>query len=112
LRDGRIAARRAVAYATSKAALVQLSRCAALDHAADGSRINALCLGDTDTPMLDASSGSQDRAAMLARLGADIPKGRVANPVEIAKAALFLASQQSSFVTGIALPVDGGASTG
>lgn len=109
---GLIAARRAVAYATTKAALVQLTRCAALDHAADGIRVNALCPGDTDTPMLDASTAPIDRAAMLAACGSDIPLGRVARPQEIAAAVLFLASDAASFVTGAALPVDGGASAG
>lgn len=109
---GLVAARRAIAYATTKAALVQLTRCAALDHAADGIRVNALCPGDTDTPMLDASTAPTDRAAMLTACGGDIPLGRVARPQEIAAAALFLASDAASFVTGAALPVDGGASAG
>lgn len=109
---GLIAARRAVAYATSKAGLVQLTRCAALDHAAQGIRINALCPGDTDTPMLDVTTGSTDRIAMLEECGRGIPFGRVAHPHEVARAALFLASDGASFVTGAALPVDGGASAG
>lgn len=107
-----VAASRAVAYATSKAALVHMTRCAALDHARDGIRINAICPGDTDTAMLDASTKVHDRAAMLAACGAAIPLGRVANPAEIARATVFLASAAASFITGIALPVDGGASLG
>lgn len=109
---GLIAARRAVSYATSKAALVQLTRCAALDHAAEGIRINALCPGDTDTPMLHVTTGSTDRIAMLEDCGRGIPLGRVAQPDEVARAALFLASDSASFITGSALPVDGGASAG
>ncbi|MEP6867666.1 MAG: SDR family oxidoreductase [Novosphingobium sp.] len=109
---GLIAARRAVAYATSKAALVQLTRCAALDHAAEGIRINALCPGDTDTPMLDVTTGSTDRIAMLEDCGRGIPLGRVGQPDEIARAAVFLVSDGASFVTGAALPIDGGASAG
>ena len=109
---GLIAARRAVSYAASKAALVQLTRCAALDHAAQGIRINALCPGDTDTPMLDATTGSTDRNAVVADCGRGIPLGRVGQPDEIARAAVFLVSDNASFVTGAALPIDGGASAG
>lgn len=103
---GLVGAQGAVAYAASKGAVVQLTRSMALDHARDGIRINAVCPGDTDTAMLVTVHG--DRARHLADLGAGLPLGRVATPLEVARAVAFLASKQASFITGAALPVDGG----
>jgi meso-butanediol dehydrogenase/(S,S)-butanediol dehydrogenase/diacetyl reductase len=103
---GLVGATGAVAYATSKGAVVQMTRSMALDHARDGIRINAVCPGDTDTAML--GEGEEGRARHLAALGADLPLGRVASPLEVARAVAFLASDAASFITGAALPVDGG----
>lgn len=103
-------ARRAVAYCVSKAALAQLTRCMALDHAASGVRVNAVCPGDTDTPMLDQSWAQQDPALKATAQTDGIPMGRVARPEEIAKAVAFLASGDASFMTGALVPVDGGTS--
>jgi len=103
-----IGAKGAVAYCVSKAAIAQLTRCMALDHAADGIRVNAVCPGDTDTPMLAAGLQGVDRAKKVASLGAAIPMGRIARPEEVAKVAVFLASEDASFMTGALVPVDGG----
>ena len=109
---GLVGARRAVAYGVSKGALIQLTRSMALDHAGDGIRINAVCPGDTDTAMLDDAMSKLPRAKVLAALGQAIPMGRVGRPAEIADAICFLASEQASFITGAALPVDGGNTAG
>lgn len=100
----------ALAYCVSKAALAQLTRCIALDHASVGIRVNAVCPGDTDTPMLDQAYDEGDRSSKEARLAAGIPMGRVARPEEVAKAVAFVASDQASFMTGALIPVDGGTS--
>ena len=99
-----------MAYCVSKAALAQLTRCIALDHAGHGVRVNAVCPGDTDTPMLDQAFAGNDRSGKLARLAAGIPMGRVARPEEVAKVVAFVASDQASFMTGALIPVDGGTS--
>ncbi|TJZ89855.1 SDR family oxidoreductase [Paracoccus gahaiensis] len=105
---GLIAAPGAVAYGVAKAGVVQLTRCMALDHAREGIRVNAVCPGDTDTPMLAPGQTGAARAATLARFGAAIPLGRVAQPQDIASAVAFLLSDAARFITGAALPVDGG----
>lgn len=103
-------ARGALAYAVSKAALAQMSRCMALDHAQEGIRVNALCPTDTDTPMLDLAYSDGDRASKIARLATTIPMGRVARVEEVAAVAAFLLSDEAGFITGALIPVDGGTS--
>ena len=103
-------ARGATAYCVSKAALAQLTRCMALDYAASGIRVNAVCPSDTDTPMLDLALSGPDRSGKIASLAAGIPLGRVARVEEIAKAVAFVASSDASFITGALIPVDGGTS--
>ncbi|MCC5972220.1 MAG: SDR family oxidoreductase [Pararhodobacter sp.] len=105
-------ARGAVAYAVSKAAVAQLTRCMALDHAAEGIRVNAVCPGDTDTPMLAASLSHKARDARLVALGAAVPMGRVATPEDVARVTAFLASDAAGYMTGALVPVDGGMSAG
>ena len=78
----------------------------AIDHGGRGLRGTCLCPGATDTPLL--WRGVDDRAAEEASLAARIALGRIGRPEEIARAALFLASDEASFVTGTALVVDGG----
>ena len=103
-------ARRALAYCVSKAALAQMTRCMALDHATSGVRVNAVCPGDTDTPMLDQAYAQHDRAWKEKAQADGIPMGRVARSEEIAKVVAFLASDDASFMTGALVPVDGGTS--
>lgn len=99
-----------VSYCTSKAAVVQMTRAMALDVAPHGIRVNAVCAGITRTEMLE--KGIRERGetvdAGLRRLGARTPLGRVAVPDDIAGAALFLASDAASYITGACLSVDGG----
>lgn len=103
---GLIGADRAVAYGASKGAVVQLTRSMAKDHARQGVRVNAVCPGDTDTAMLRREV--QDDPARLAELAAAIPLGRLGRPEDVAAAIAFLASSDAAFITGAALPVDGG----
>ena len=110
---GVVAGRNAVAYCTSKGAVVQMTRAMALDHARENIRINAVCPGDTFvqrwvTDGYFEGAGGQDLEAALQESGQALPMGRVGQPEEIARAILFLASDDSSFVTGSALLVDGG----
>jgi NAD(P)-dependent dehydrogenase (short-subunit alcohol dehydrogenase family) len=94
----------AAAYVTSKGGVTLLTRAMAIDHAKQGVRINALCPGATDTPML-RNALSPEQVDALAK---SHPIGRLGRPEELAKAALFLASDDASFVTGSAMYVDGG----
>ncbi|MCW1934875.1 SDR family NAD(P)-dependent oxidoreductase [Pararhodobacter zhoushanensis] len=105
-------ARGAVAYAVSKAAVAQLTRCMALDHASEGIRINAVCPGDTDTPMIAAGLTGDDRAARLASYGAQVPMGRVGTPQDVARVVAFLLSEAAGYMTGTLIPVDGGMTAG
>lgn len=106
-----VGARDALPYAMSKGALVQMTRCMALDHAHEHIRVNAVCPGDTfvDRWLQDGfSRGSGGVDEITARHAETIPLQRVAETIEIARAVLFLASEESSFMTGAALVVDGG----
>lgn len=108
---GLVAGPDSVAYCCSKAAVVMLTKAMAVDHADDGIRCNAICPGDTLTPMvLEARAGFADASpeAFAASAGADVPLRRMAEPEEIAAVVLFLASDDSSFMTGSIVPVDGG----
>jgi NAD(P)-dependent dehydrogenase (short-subunit alcohol dehydrogenase family) len=91
-------------YAASKGAVVQMTKSAALDYAKKGIRVNAICPGITWTAQANATDDSQPPEGMKMPQ----PLGRWGMPDELAAAALFLASDESSFVTGVAMPVDGG----
>jgi NAD(P)-dependent dehydrogenase (short-subunit alcohol dehydrogenase family) len=99
----------AVAYCASKGGVVLLTKAMAIDHGPQGIRVNCICPGDVDTPMLpeDARMRGLKWEDYLAGC-AKRPLGRIGTPDEIAKAVLFLASDDSSFMTGAALVVDGG----
>ncbi|MDH4043866.1 MAG: SDR family oxidoreductase [Gemmatimonadota bacterium] len=99
----------AAAYAASKAALINLTRSMALDHAREGIRVNAVCPGSVDTDMIHAAwQALPDPAAAAQAWAAKHPLGRIATPEEVAAAIVFLASDDARFITGVALPVDGG----
>jgi NAD(P)-dependent dehydrogenase (short-subunit alcohol dehydrogenase family) len=106
---GLVGARNFAAYTASKGGVINLSRSMALDCAGKGVRVNALCPGAIDTPLLrrqfEDREGPQGTIDHLAGLH---PLGRLGRPAEVAPAAVFLASDESSFVTGSALVVDGG----
>lgn len=99
----------AVAYCASKGGVVLLTKAMAIDHGRQGIRVNCICPGDVDTPMLpdDARRRGLKWEDYLAG-AANRPMGRIGTAAEIAKAALFLASDDSSFMTGASLAVDGG----
>ena len=97
------------AYDASKAGLIGLTRAMALDHGRDGIRVNAICPGYIRTPLLEERIQSlPDPEAAMRTIVAAHPAGRMGTPRDIAEAALFLASEAASFITGIALVVDGG----
>jgi len=100
------------AYAASKGAIHSLTRALALDHAADGIRVNSISPGSIRTPMLATSAAhfapELPTETVFARFGAAHPLGRVGTPEEVAELAAFLASERSAFCTGSDFVVDGG----
>lgn len=92
-------------YNASKGAIVNFTKALALDHGRDGVRVNAVCPSLTFTPM---TADMKEDAALMAKFKERIPLGRGAQPFEIAAVVAFLASDDASFVNGVALPVDGG----
>src|SRR6266446_7706108 len=104
---------KAAVYCASKGAVVLLTKALAVDHGPQNIRVNCICPGDTDTGMLrsEAQQLGETSDQFLAE-AAKRPLGRVGTPEEIARAALYLASDASSFVTGTALVVDGGGLAG
>jgi meso-butanediol dehydrogenase / (S,S)-butanediol dehydrogenase / diacetyl reductase len=108
-KTGLVAQRDSPIYCATKGAAIQLARALALDWAPEGIRVNAVCPGIVETPMLETffeQLPDPDRARQ--EFATAQPLGRLARPEECAAAALFLASEGASFITGVALPVDGG----
>ena len=106
---GLVGIRDRLAYSTTKFAVVGLTKCMALDHAKDGLRINCICPGRVETPWISARlKDYPDPKAAYQEMAATQAMGRMGKPEEIAAAALFLASDDASFVTGSALAIDGG----
>jgi NAD(P)-dependent dehydrogenase (short-subunit alcohol dehydrogenase family) len=98
-----------VAYNVTKAGLVMLTRCIAVDHADEGVRAVTVCPGTTRTPLVDeAISRAADPAAHERRLAERRPAHRLGTPGEIAAAIVFAASEEASFMTGTEIVVDGG----
>lgn len=97
------------AYCATKGAVHQLTKAMALDHARDGIRINAVAPGEVDTPMLASGRPVPPSRAELEQMADEVvPMGRLAQPVEIARVVLFLASDAASYMTGAVVPVDAG----
>lgn len=103
-----------VAYCASKGAIHNMTRALALDHARDGIRVNGVCPGEVDTPMLRGLGRAEPVSdAYLAEM-ADrvVPMGRLAQPAEIGRVVVFLASAAASYMTGALVPVDAGVTAG
>jgi NAD(P)-dependent dehydrogenase (short-subunit alcohol dehydrogenase family) len=104
---------KAAAYCAAKGGLIVMAKAMAIDHGPDGIRVNCVCPGDTETPML---TDDADKRGMewddYAASGSDRPLGRMGTAEEIARAVLFLACDDSSFITGESLVVDGGGVAG
>jgi NAD(P)-dependent dehydrogenase (short-subunit alcohol dehydrogenase family) len=111
---GLIGGAKAAAYCAAKGGNVVMTKAMPLDHGPQGIRVNAVGPGDTDTPMEHEDAKNQgmawDEYVRWATEGR--PMARMAAPDEVARAVLFLASEESSFITGAALPVDGGGVAG
>ncbi|HIC00580.1 TPA: glucose 1-dehydrogenase [Candidatus Poribacteria bacterium] len=106
---GLVGGRTRAAYAASKGGVVNLTRSIALDYALYKIRVNCICPGFVNTPLLQNILKTQEEYQALADLH---PIGRLGEMLEIAHGVLYLASDESSFVTGIALPIDGGYTAG
>lgn len=105
---GSVGAAGVVAYCASKGAVHQITRAMALDHARDGIRINAVCPGEVNTPMLATERSQPVTAELMQQIADSVPAGRLAEPVEIARVVLFLASDAASYMTGAMVNVDAG----
>jgi len=114
--SGLVGSRKSPVYAVTKHALLGLTRSLAIAHGTHGIRVNAICPGITETPMLPHAMGRGLDTQAMEKNKADhlaaIPLGRAAEASEIARAALWLVSDEASYVTGVALPVDGGYTCG
>ncbi len=108
--SGLVGDRNAIAYNTSKGAVVLMTKCLALDYAKKNIRVNCVCPGEIDTPMFrqEARSRKMPVEEYRKELCEYHPIGRLGVPSEVANAVLFLASDQASFITGAAFSVDGG----
>ncbi|MBI4140223.1 glucose 1-dehydrogenase [Candidatus Woesearchaeota archaeon] len=106
---GLLGGRQVAAYCAAKGGVVNLTRAMALDHSREGIRVNALCPGPVETQLLQKTFPTPES---MKKVAAQIPRGQFPTLEEIASAALFLASDESKHITGIALPIDGGGSAG
>ena len=105
---GEVGAAGVVAYCASKGAVHQITRAMALDHVKEGIRINAVCPGEVNTPMLASQRSQPVTSELLEQLAETVPLGRLAEPIEIARVVLFLASASASYMTGSMVAVDAG----
>jgi NAD(P)-dependent dehydrogenase (short-subunit alcohol dehydrogenase family) len=110
---GLVGGHRAAAYCASKGGVVLLTKAMALDHADQNIRVNCVCPGDTDTPMLREEARQMGKSIdAFLKDAADRPLGRLGTPEEVAGTVLFLASESAAFITGTTLVVDGGGLAG
>ncbi len=110
---GILGGNKAAAYCAAKGGLIVMAKAMAIDHGPDGIRVNCICPGDVQTPMLHDDAAKRGMSwDDYAAGAAERPLGRIGTVDDIADAALFLASDESSFVTGDALVVDGGGVAG
>ena len=110
---GLMGGHQAAAYCASKGGVVLLTKAMALDHAHQNIRVNCVCPGDTDTPMLRVEAGQLGISVEeYLAAAANRPMGRLGTPQEIAHSVLFLASEAASYITGSVLVVDGGGLAG
>ena len=111
---GLVGGENGVAYCASKGGLVLMSKAMALDHAAEGVRINAVCPADVETPMLYRSGAIHglDKKTALREANEASRTGRVTTPAEVAALVAFLASAEAAQITGTAIPIDGGDTAG
>ena len=99
---------KAAAYSVSKAGLIMLSKAMAKDHGRDGVRVNAVCPGGVDTPMLAQGAGDDDVEEFLERVASFSPNGRISTPEDVAALVLFLAGDAARQINGAAISIDGG----
>lgn len=95
-------------YTASKHAVLGLTKAAAVAYASHGIRINAICPGPTNTPILQQAIAESDDPELVAHVAAGIPSGRIGQPEEVADAVLWLCSDAASYITGQSLVIDGG----
>lgn len=106
---GLVAMPKRAAYAASKGGLLQLTKAMAIDHAAEGIRVNCICPAIVETELVAGLfAGQPDPAAARRAREQTIPLGRFGQPVDVAQLAVFLASDEAAWITGAAIPVDGG----
>ena len=107
---GLVGGPKSAAYCAAKGGMVVMTKAMAIDHGPQGIRVNAICPGDTDTPMEreDARNQGLSWEAYVHQMTGTRPIARMATPEEIALGVVFLASDDASYITGAALPVDGG----
>jgi NAD(P)-dependent dehydrogenase (short-subunit alcohol dehydrogenase family) len=106
---GLVPIRDRLAYATTKAAIIEMTRCLAIDHATEGLRVNCVCPGRVETPFVQARLKEYpDPQAAYREMSSTQSLGRMGRPEEVAAAILYLVSDEASFVTGSALIIDGG----
>jgi NAD(P)-dependent dehydrogenase (short-subunit alcohol dehydrogenase family) len=102
---GLVAGPSATAYSTAKGGIVNFTRAVAVDYAKQNVRVNSICPGFVDTPMTDPAFGQEE---FYEYVHGQTPMGRIAQPEEVAGIAMFLASDEASYITGANIPVDGG----
>ena len=105
---GDVGAAGVIAYCASKGAVHQITRAMALEYVQDGIRVNAVCPGEVNTPMLASERSEPVTPELMQRIADSVPMGRLAEPVEIARVVLFLASDAASYMTGATVHVDAG----